>query len=56
MNEHQPNPPADYESYNQGVMSERQRIVNMFMIMHESAKSSHNYWHVAANLIQTDVL
>jgi hypothetical protein len=37
------------------VLAERNRIVNMFMIMHESAKGSHNYWHVAANLVQADV-
>ena len=37
------------------VLAERNRIVNMFMIMHESAKGSHNYWHVAANLVQADI-
>lgn len=49
------NPPTNYGAYNDGVMAERNRIVNMFMIMHEAAKSSHNYWHVAANLVQADV-
>lgn len=34
---------------------ERQRIVNLLMIQHEAAKGSHNYWHVAAQLIQADV-
>lgn len=31
------------------------RIVNLLMIQHEAAKGTHNYWHVAANLIQADV-
>ena len=37
------------------VLAERQRIVNLLMIQHEAAKGQHNYWHVAANLIQADV-
>jgi hypothetical protein len=37
------------------VAKERQRIVNLLMIQHESAKDRHNYWHVAANLIQAEV-
>lgn len=35
-------------------LAERQRIVNLLMIQHEAAKDSHNYWHVAANLIQAE--
>lgn len=49
----------DWNSYTQGwddgVMAERQRIVNLFMIQHEAAKGAHNYWQVAANLVQADV-
>ena len=49
----------DWDSYKQGwedgVMAERQRIVKLLMIQHEFAKGSHNYWQVAANLIQADV-
>lgn len=52
---HSPNPPTNYGTYTDGVLAERNRIVNMFMIMHECAKGSHNYWHVAANLVQADV-
>ena len=37
------------------VIAERQRIVNLLMIQHEAAKGAHNYWHVAAQLIQADV-
>jgi len=52
---HSPNPPTNYGTYNQGVMAERQRIVNLLMIQHEAAKDRHNYWKVAAELIQADV-
>lgn len=41
--------------HNNGVIAERQRIVNLLMIQHEAAKGAHNYWHVAAQLIQADV-
>ncbi len=37
------------------VKAERERIVNLLMIQHEAAKGAHNYWQVAANLIQADV-
>jgi hypothetical protein len=36
-------------------MAERKRIVNLLLIQHEAAKGAHNYWHVAANLIQAEV-
>lgn len=36
------------------VLKERDRIVNLLMIQHEAAKGSHNYWHVAANLIKAE--
>ena len=49
------NPPTNYGTYAEGVMAERQRIVNLLMIQHEAAKGAHNYWHVAANLIQAEV-
>ena len=52
---HSPNPPLYSGGYVEGVMAERQRIVNLLMIQHEAAKDSHNYWQVAANLIQADV-
>lgn len=37
------------------VLAERNRIVNLLMIQHEMAKDRHNYWKVAANLVQADV-
>lgn len=36
------------------AIAERKRIVNMLKIQHEAAKGSHNYWLVAANLIDAD--
>jgi hypothetical protein len=39
----------------EGKKAERKRIVNLLMIQHEAAKGAHNYWHVAANLIQAEV-
>jgi len=51
----QPNPPTNYGTFNQGVMAERNRIINLLMIQHEAAKDRHNYWKVAAELIQADV-
>lgn len=49
------NPPLYSGGYVEGVMAERKRIVDLFMIQHEMAKGAHNYWQVAANLIQADV-
>jgi hypothetical protein len=50
-----PNCTTNFYTYSDGVMAERQRIVNLLMIQHEAAKRSHNYWHVAAQLVQADV-
>ena len=50
-----PNCTTNFYTYSDGVMAERQRIVNLLMIQHEAAKGAHNYWHVAAQLIQADV-
>ena len=47
--------PWDRDTYTEGVIAERERIVNLLMIQHEAAKGAHNYWHVAAQLIQADV-
>jgi hypothetical protein len=43
-----------HESREAAVRAERQRIINLLMIQHEAAKGSHNYWHMAANLIQAE--
>ena len=45
---------ADQCACQRAVLYERQRIVNLLMIQHEAAKGSHNYWLVAAKLIQAD--
>ena len=39
----------------QGVMAERNRIVNLLLIQHEAAKDRHNYFKVAAELVQADI-
>ena len=49
------NPPTNYGTYNDGVIAERNRIVNLLLIQHEMAKDRHNYWKVAAELVQADV-
>jgi hypothetical protein len=43
-----------HESREAAVRAERQRIANLLMVQHEAAKGSHNYWHVAANLIKAE--
>lgn len=50
-----PNPPLYSGDYVEGVLAERKRIVDLLMIQHEAAKGTHNYWQVAANLIQADL-
>ena len=44
--------PSDIDA---AMLAERERIVDLLMIQHEAAKGAHNYWQVAANLIQADV-
>jgi len=39
----------------EAISAERKRIVDLFMIQHKMAKGAHNYWQVAANLVQADV-
>ena len=41
-----------HEAKDVAVRAERERIVNLLMIQHEAAKGTHNYWQVAANLVQ----
>ena len=41
--------------FNQGYKQAIKDCVDLLMIQHEAAKGLHNYWHVAANLIQADV-
>ena len=31
-------------------------VINLLMIQHEAAKGTHNYWHVAANLVRAEFL
>ena len=50
-----PNPPLYSGGYFEGVMAERERIVNLLMIQHEAAQERHNYWLAAAKIVQADV-
>lgn len=43
-----------HESREAAVRAERQRIIKLLMIQHEAAKEAHNYWQVAANLVQAE--
>lgn len=31
-------------------------VINLLMVQHEAAKSNHNYWHFAANLVRAEFL
>lgn len=41
--------------FNMGYKQAVKDAVNLLMIQHEAAEGTHNYWQVAANLIQADV-
>lgn len=40
--------------FNEGYKQAIRSVVDLLMIQHEAAKGQHNYWHVAANLIQAE--
>ena len=44
----------EWRGFNQGYKQAIKDCVVLLMIQHEMAKGSHNYWHVAANLIQAE--
>lgn len=41
--------------FNQGYKQAIKDCVALLMIQHEAANGAHNYWKVAANLIQADL-
>ena len=43
-----------WRGFNQGYKQAIKNCVDLLMIQHEAAKGSHNYWHVAANLIEAE--
>ena len=43
-----------WRGFNQGYKQAIKDCVDLLMIQHEAAKGAHNYWHVAANLIQAE--
>ena len=45
---------AYLEGIESGIAIERECVVNMLTIQHEAANGRHNYWQVAAQLIQAE--
>ena len=43
-----------WRGFNEGYKQAIRSVVDLLMIQHEAAKGQHNYWHVAANLIQAE--
>lgn len=43
-----------WRGFNQGYKKAIKDCVALLMIQHEAAKRQHNYWHVAANLIEAE--
>jgi len=43
-----------WRGFNAGYKQAIKDAVAMLMIQHEAAKGSHNYWHVAAQLVQKE--
>ena len=44
-----------WRGFNQGYKQAIKDCVALLMIQHEAANGAHNYWKVAANLIQADL-
>ena len=44
------------EIFQTGYKRAVEDAVNLLMVQHEAAKGSHNYWHVAANLIKAELV
>lgn len=43
-----------WRGFNEGYKQAIKDCVDLLMLQHEAAKGSHNYWHVAANLIEAE--
>lgn len=43
-----------WRGFNQGYKQAIKGCVDLLMVQHEAAKGQHNYWHVAANLIEAE--
>ena len=43
-----------WRGFNEGYKQAIRGVVDLLMIQHEAAKGQHNYWHVAANLIEAE--
>jgi hypothetical protein len=45
-----------WRGYSSGYKQAIRDAVALLMIQHEASSGAHNYWHVAANLIQAEFL
>jgi len=45
-----------WRGFNVGYKQAVEDVINLLMIQHEATKGSHNYWHVAANLVRAEFL
>ena len=46
----------DARGFSTGYKRAMKDVVDLLMIQHEAAKGTHNYWHVAANLVKAEFL
>ena len=45
-----------WRGFSKGYKQAMKDVVNLLMIQHEASKGTHNYWHVAANLVKAEFL
>ena len=43
-----------WRGFNKGYEQALKDVVNLLMVQHEAAQERHNYWHVAACLIEAE--
>ena len=44
-----------WDEFNKGYKQAINDVVTLFMLQHEAAKESHNYWKVASTLVQSEL-
>lgn len=45
-----------WRGFNMGYKQAIKDVAALLMIQHEAANGAHNYWHVAANLVEAEFL
>jgi hypothetical protein len=45
-----------WRGFSTGYKQAMKDVVDLLMIQHEAAKGTHNYWHVATNLVKAEFL